>query len=435
MLEVREKRDEADKTMKLLGQTLTTPSEMRQFFSKNVNEFTQRLSVCLTGKKGGMGVGSATIANNASAKMHVLSKEFMDKVRMGRLMNIQSWGVGTKVLVRVSDGSEMKGGSVLWKDDAKACVENHSLNLDGGSSASAASDVKVGDWIYFSSSKRMKVKSNAGGRVTGEVYHLIDYDDIRTDPSWLEEKIVENRTEDLACFTNAEVFNNLVAEFITTDWEPLCYELLAGIMDLLTTVCEECINDIACNSRYLQLKTFLEVKTSDVIQSLSNGAKIEIAAHLNIEKYPYTQDHYLFETISAKRNKRLQSELKGALLGRGEVAESTIKSVLDGAFGRNQRMSVDEHTAEEMEVMLEAYGKVCFKRVIDKTPQIAQKLFRDAYESITAAMCGVSDDELRIVMKDDADVRRKYDAAKAVKEEMDKAMKLFRRLQTCGLSA
>ena len=47
--------------------------------------------------------------------------------------------------------------------------------------------------------------------------------------------------------------------------------------------------------------------------------------------------------------------------GDGKVDAETMKSVLSGIFHRNQRMGVDDHMAEEMECLLEAYGKVVFK--------------------------------------------------------------------------
>jgi hypothetical protein len=151
-----------------------------------------------------------------------------------------------------------------------------------------------------------------------------------------------------------------------------------------------------------------------------------------MEMYPFTQDHYLFETISKKRNMRLKAELERCLIpaDNRDVNRSMIKAVLDGTFNRNQRLSIDDHMAEEMEIMLEAYGKVCFKRVIDKIPMICQKLFRSVSRGIAEVMQGVTDAELDIVMQNEPDHIRRYDEAKAIICEMDKAIVIFRELQT-----
>jgi hypothetical protein len=83
-----------------------------------------------------------------------------------------------------------------------------------------------------------------------------------------------------------------------------------------------------------------------------------------------------------------------------------------------------------MEVMLEAYGKVCFKRVIDKTPMICQKIFRSMSQGIADVMQGVTDAELDMVMQKEPDVVRRFEEAKATVLEMDNAINIFRELQT-----
>lgn len=167
-------------------------------------------------------------------------------------------------------------------------------------------------------------------------------------------------------------------------------------------------------------------------------AKDEIAEHLLMEMHPYTQDHYLFETISRKRNRQLKTDLERCLLVNTDgapMSQASIKAALEGTFNRNQCLSIDDHMAEEMEVMIEAYGNVCFKRVIDKTPMICQKMFRTVSQGIGEAMQGVTDAELDFVMQRESDVFRRYEAANATVCEMDKAIKIFRELQTGLINA
>ena len=40
---------------------------------------------------------------------------------------------------------------------------------------------------------------------------------IRTDPTWLKEKIAGHRTDDLPCFLNVDSFKSIVEEFIEQD--------------------------------------------------------------------------------------------------------------------------------------------------------------------------------------------------------------------------
>jgi hypothetical protein len=120
-----------------------------------------------------------------------------------------------------------------------------------------------------------------------------------------------------------------------------------------------------------------------------------------MEMYPFTQDHFLFEIIAKKRNMRLKAELERRLLPVDKVIMTydAIKAILDGTFNRNQGLSIDDHMAEEMEVMSEAFGKVCFKRVTDKTPMIWQKIFRSMSQEISDGLQGITDVELDMVMQ------------------------------------
>ena len=182
------------------------------------------------------------------------------------------------------------------------------------------------------------------------------------------------------------------------------------------------------------------MKCGDIIKSASEVAKPEIEDHLIMETYPYTQDHYLFEIIAKKRSERLEEEILSALTAAGGradhisttkyVASKSANGIVKDVFHRNQRMSIEDHMAEDMEVVLEAYGKVCSKRIVDKSPMICMKMLRSVCGLVCEEMQGITDDDIAHVMTDESDFVRKHAEAKDIIAQMDKALKLFRELST-----
>ena len=56
---------------------------------------------------------------------------------------------------------------------------------------------------------------------------------IRTNPSWLHDKIQQFRTDDLACFVNVDMFQHIVAEFVQEDWAPPCRKMITTLEKIL----------------------------------------------------------------------------------------------------------------------------------------------------------------------------------------------------------
>jgi predicted transcriptional regulator len=98
---------------------------------------------------------------------------------------------------------------------------------------------------------------------------------------------------------------------------------------------------------------------------------------------------------------------------------------MDGVFERIRQKSVEEHMAEDMEIVLESYGKVATKRVIDRTPMICWEIFRSLSDSIQENLWNATDDTLAASMQDTAEFAEKYKQLTEELEEMNKALTIF----------
>lgn len=175
------------------------------------------------------------------------------------------------------------------------------------------------------------------------------------------------------------------------------------------------------------MRLFFEKQCRAVAEELIREAQKQIHKHLEIEKHPYTQDHLLFENIAQTRNRGLKRQLEAALKldQEGVYDTQAIKAIMDGVFERHGQKSVDEHMAEEMEIVLEAYGQVATKRVIDRTPMVCWEIFRSLSLSIQESLWNVTDDTLNKCMQESSEFAKTYQSLTEMLEEMNKALEIF----------
>ena len=105
-----------------------------------------------------------------------------------------------------------------------------------------------------------------------------------------------------------------------------------------------------------------------------------------------------------------------------------IKAIVDGVFERNRIKSVEEHMAEDMELVLESYGKVATKRVIDRTPMICWEIFRSLSSTVQDSLWDITDEELDEALHDKPEFANSRKELSNELEEMNKALTIFQSL-------
>ena len=107
---------------------------------------------------------------------------------------------------------------------------------------------------------------------------------------------------------------------------------------------------------------------------------------------------------------------------------TAVKTIIDTVFERSRQKSVEQQMAEDMEIVLESYGRVATKRVIDRTPQICWEVFRSLTQSIQDTLWTTTDDKLQDAMTDAPEFTQRYKEATEELEEMNKALTIFQSL-------
>ena len=476
----------------------------------------------------------------AAARLHHACAEFCDEIRSGALATVQKLVEGGHVLVSNPNGGDDVQGEIVHLDEHRgfACIDfihpdDHNTdvlfdaigysarNMTVTNSApghgstthhshpSGAVDVVHHDTMVFTGAgeshgdegdietdedrlEEDEVWSDGQHVYIARQYPLVDrlrpilLKRIRTDPSWLLEKIANYRTDDLACFINADIFKHIVAEFVQQDWAPPCYQLVETTREIIMSTLDDCLKEAlelhgifghdnssanrptipslpssvsspksSSSSRFPLFRQSLFNTCHEVAEELLATAKEQLESHMDLEQsYPYTQDDVLLDTIAQSRYETLKRdlELQLRLDQEGVVLDTqAIQTILDRVFDKHRSGSsspssstaVSQTTsppppktsagalamAEELELILSCYGKVATQRVLDRTPMICWQICRSLKPKIEQSLACVTDETLEEWLWESPETIATIEATTQKLHELDKAMERIQKLQ------
>ncbi|KAK3273023.1 hypothetical protein CYMTET_18715 [Cymbomonas tetramitiformis] len=460
--EINDKRDVAAKELLTMGNSLITDSDRRLYYFTSMGTALRKLEDTLAGRAIEAGKPGPV------ADQQDRYTQFCDGVMNQRLATIAKLEVGSSVIVSLDDGSELQGKLACEYSDSYAVIPKDlndkqlytrglvrvckfPLNIKPGDLIPEDVELKESkededsgededtEYGLEGGFKYVCIGINPGGHyVLRQLKHL-ELADVRPDPAWLKEMIRSNRTNDLPCFLSASLFNNIVADMVQRDWSPLCHNLLKETHAALRRV----IEDTLCptfSERFMSLQTHLREQIKFVMNAALTEARSDIESFLTLEGHPYTQNHYLFENISKKRNhllkqrvlKRMEQFILSASNRRAQedTKGSTLCEDLMAEFEKDENMSCEDYVAVEMEIILEAYGKVAAKRVIDQVPMILQRMTRSVESQLQRAFHQITDEQLSEMMYESSDFTTKHARMTAQLKDMDAVRAAFREMQT-----
>eukprot|EP00240_Pyramimonas_obovata_P003444 CAMPEP_0118928644 /NCGR_PEP_ID=MMETSP1169-20130426/5850_1 /TAXON_ID=36882 /ORGANISM="Pyramimonas obovata, Strain CCMP722" /LENGTH=812 /DNA_ID=CAMNT_0006870673 /DNA_START=258 /DNA_END=2696 /DNA_ORIENTATION=+ len=467
LADIEAQRKSAAEELARLGKPFSSDAERHAAYFAGLNAALRTLEDTLSGRR------VMDEEPTATAKQHESYTEFRDEVMQQRLGCIGKIEEGSKVIVHLKDGDEVKGEVVDIFTRAKSedqlvvkpCdVTDDRLFMKQASSHDNifAKQYAVGDILVSTDQKLYPPKrflviasvkapdeegciwEDARWKVTYRQLSLLEWADVQADTAWLTTMIKHNRNNDLPCFLSAAIFGNIVRDMVTKDWRPLCWKLLEDSRSELSKLVVGCVLE-AFPKRYPGLRMHLEDQVRAVVDEAHARASKQIEAYLQREAdEPYTQNHYLFENIAKKRNQALKQRLLKQLRGfktnaqdgtPATVSVDNVCELVEGAFTQNERMSCEEHVAMEMQTILQAYGKVASKRAIDEVPMMVQNMRREVVASLQGRLQQTTDLQLREMMFDPSDFTARHARASKKLEDMEIVKAVFRDLQAIASKA
>ena len=85
-----------------------------------------------------------------------------------------------------------------------------------------------------------------------------------------------------------------------------------------------------------------------------------------------------------------------------KLAVAAVKSL----FSQNEKKSMERHVIEEMTIIIEAYGKVASKRIIDEIPGTIWTMLKDIIPKLKLKLDEVSDDHLSQLIQEKPATKR-----------------------------
>ena len=417
-----------------MGAMYHTRSDQRKFYNGLSQDLVAHVRGELSGKGARNGSKTSPVKSPSSSdqtrgasQLHTACNEFYREIQSGSLATIKSLVEGASVLVSAHGAGEDVRGELVHIDTKGgfACVDfvdakDHTTELlfDGTGYAAEQPDFEPDE--VWSDGNRVFI-GRAGAMF--DRLRKLPLKNIRTDPSWLNDKIANFRTDDLACFVNVDMFQQIVADFVQEDFAPPCQKLVSTLEDILSTTMKNALDENLEKSRFPLLKSMVESICNKVSKRMLETAMGQVQEHLEVEEHhPYTQDEVLMQAMSQVRYSNLQADLELQLRvdQEGMVLDTnTIKSLMDKVF---QKHSQQNWMAEQMEFILSCYGKVATQRVLDRTPQICWQACRTLPKALQEELGGVTDDILEACLWESPESRERYEELETKLKDLTKAM-------------
>jgi hypothetical protein len=167
------------------------------------------------------------------------------------------------------------------------------------------------------------------------------------------------------------------------------------------------------------MKSFTLYQLRQLAQMVYDEKKIAVKECMERESKPFTQNHYLYDCIQKRRNeplkRRIMAAMKASKVSTGidsAAYSDALHEQIEAIFQRSSLMSMEDHKLYDMEVILDAYGKVATKRIYDDVPMIAKHMFEAFFDRCRPTMRAL-DSELDSKMIESSQVAVKRKQLKA----------------------
>lgn len=419
-----------------LGDVPGSIAEKRIFYTQVKDSFVKNLRPLLLG-----GQSDGSIEKKCSSEFHLQCKVFQKTLVASKLSNISDVSLGANAIATDHRRNYVGKGKIVFIDRESICLDKvkqkdsveqtyrHNRKVGETWEEGGETSEEGGETSEEEEEEEEDTVFQALTESTRIILHKFPKDDARADPEWIKKLIIENRPYALPVFINNELFEMIVSDFIKKEWTEPSLKLVGDLSSMIQNAIHSQLSQSKKLQRFPKFLSFMERKVVHVIDELTHATREKIQKFLKSEKIPYSQDHYLFENITRMRSKQLKNEmmrlLKSSRVG-NSIAADVATQIVESSFERNQKKSVDDHMAEEMMVVLDAYGKVARKRVSDTVPMYCgEGLLHGFADRINEVLSVVPDEDLNKILSvpSDEEIRRRNLKRKV--ETLEDGMKAF----------
>jgi hypothetical protein len=185
----------------------------------------------------------------------------------------------------------------------------------------------------------------------------------------------KNRTKDLPVFLNSQVFRSIIVETVRGEWHPTSSKLLENIEKVVTDFLNQAHGMIALeNKNYPKFISKLKKDIDAAVRKCVDKCEKGIAHCLKLEESPFTNDPSLLQSVQRERFKKLSLQIKQLDQQDGRVNTASVLQLISDCKDK----PIDVFCAEDMLIILHAYGEIAMRRVCDSVAQHVEEDFVSA---------------------------------------------------------
>jgi hypothetical protein len=232
----------------------------------------------------------------------------------------------------------------------------------------------------------------------------------------LESLITKQKIKELPCVLSAAMFNSYVACMVQEDWAPLSTAFITHTRDITQQYIMQAFTEAL--SGYPLASAYVSDCIAQVCEECLATALEHASSVLIRERAPLTQDTDVFSYIQAKRDESLKQGILVQfpyLLGKHGVrahadkhhaVAGTIRripsarDIIEAAVANAKVSKVHtQHSAEEMQSVLDAHGDAAAKRIALRVCMIADQMADNVVVKIHKVLMEVTDATLQSIMR------------------------------------
>ncbi|CAJ1965051.1 unnamed protein product [Cylindrotheca closterium] len=400
--EIKAEREAALQARARLGVVPTDLGQKIVLFRTIKDDYYHNIGPLMLGGGGGnnkrnSGSTDLSTQRKPSADFLLASKDFMVELDGSRLSTIADISIGTTVVALVN-GQEIK--------DRVCNIRGDQVFLERMISSSRNTYIPMLD---PTSSLSGSFRGTCDDENTLLRYKSIHKNLVRRDSTWIQKIIEDRRPYKLPVFASTDAFEEIVFRLLEEDWRPPTMDLLEKTSKLMKKTANEYVASITAIESLSEFRGYLQLISIETVDKLTEEAKVKIDDFIKREQTPYTQDEDLIRNLNKLRTKRLKDEIVTMMdvdmvMSLWEDSDSSeriarrLHEMVTDVFDRNNARELDDHMAEEMQHILNAYGKIARKRLIDGIPMICVEIMQEFPQRINQALSQVSDDVIDAII-------------------------------------
>jgi hypothetical protein len=226
-------------------------------------------------------------------------------------------------------------------------------------------------------------------------------------------KLIESRqTRNLPCLVSAELFNDIIKEMILEQWIPLVRFLYDNCYVLVKKLLSDAANNTHMQKSFSRLNMYVNEESLLLCDELMQKTWKFAENLLTSNQRAYTQNKLLFENI----NKVKMAHFQNTFANVNGAANTPILTQMQPRLNLFGSRSMEDYVAYEMCIIIDAYGSVASKRLIDEIPMILNQMLDEVPQSLREKLQTIEDKQLKLLFNQPAHVEMER---KKIQEKFD----------------